>query len=188
MTNGAPDPVLIRRIRVSGLLSFGPEGIDLELKPLNVFIGPNGSGKSNLIEAVALLRASATSLGAPVNHSGGVRDWLWKGADSKAEARIEAVVANQGHPDLRHGIVVSELGSRLSIDDEWIENDRPTREKSSVSLLQVPIRAPRSQRLQGGEETPQTGTDQPRGVDPFASSRSRKVPSPSYSGACLQRD
>ena len=31
------------------MLSFGPDGIDLELGPLNVLIGPNGSGKSNLV-------------------------------------------------------------------------------------------------------------------------------------------
>ena len=37
--------MLIHRLKVSGLLSFGPTGIDLPLKPLNVLIGPNGSGK-----------------------------------------------------------------------------------------------------------------------------------------------
>jgi PTS system fructose-specific IIC component len=35
--------MLIQRLRVSGLLSFGPGGIDLPLEPLNVLIGPNGS-------------------------------------------------------------------------------------------------------------------------------------------------
>ena len=48
-------PILIKRIRASGLLSFGPNGMDLPLGPLNVLIGPNGSGKSNLIDALALL-------------------------------------------------------------------------------------------------------------------------------------
>ena len=38
--------VLIRRITLQNLLSFGPEGVELELGPLNVPIGPNGSGKS----------------------------------------------------------------------------------------------------------------------------------------------
>ena len=37
--------MLLRRLRVTGLLSFGPQGIDLPLEPLNVLIGPNGSGK-----------------------------------------------------------------------------------------------------------------------------------------------
>ena len=35
--------MLIHRLKVTGLLSFGPGGIDLPLKPLNVLIGPNGS-------------------------------------------------------------------------------------------------------------------------------------------------
>ena len=41
---------LFRWISARNLLSFGPDGIDLELGPLNVLIGPNGSGKSNLLE------------------------------------------------------------------------------------------------------------------------------------------
>ena len=48
--------MLIERLQVRGLLSFGPAGIDLPLEPLNVLIGPNGSGKSNLLQTLALLR------------------------------------------------------------------------------------------------------------------------------------
>ena len=36
--------MLIRRLKVSGLLSFGPEGIDLPMEPLNVLIGPKPAG------------------------------------------------------------------------------------------------------------------------------------------------
>lgn len=54
--------MLLRRLKVSGLLSFGPKGVDLPMAPLNVFIGPNGSGKSNLLEAIALLRAAPRDL------------------------------------------------------------------------------------------------------------------------------
>ena len=50
--------MLIRRLKISGMLSFGPQGIDLPMEPLNVLIGPNGSGKSNFIEALALLQAA----------------------------------------------------------------------------------------------------------------------------------
>lgn len=38
--------MLIRRIRQTNLLSFGPDSEAIELKRLNVLIGPNGSGKS----------------------------------------------------------------------------------------------------------------------------------------------
>jgi predicted ATPase len=80
--------VLIRNIKVSGLLSFGPRGIDLPLRNLNVLIGPNGSGKSNLLEVLSLLRAAPTNLPAPVKEMGGVREWLWKGDRPTREARV----------------------------------------------------------------------------------------------------
>ena len=31
--------LLIRRLKISGMLSFGPQGIDLPMEPLNVLIG-----------------------------------------------------------------------------------------------------------------------------------------------------
>ena len=48
-------PMFLKTLKVSNFLSFGPEGIDLPMKPLTVLIGANGSGKSNLLEAIALL-------------------------------------------------------------------------------------------------------------------------------------
>ena len=78
--------MLINRLKVQGLLSFGSDGIDLPLEPLNVLIGPNGSGKSNLLEVLALLKAAPRELGEPINRGGGVGEWLWKGA-ADAEAR-----------------------------------------------------------------------------------------------------
>ena len=35
---------LFHGLKLSGLLSFGPDGIDLPMERLNVLIGPNGSG------------------------------------------------------------------------------------------------------------------------------------------------
>ncbi len=90
--------MLIHRLKVAGLLSFGPEGIDLPLKPLNVLIGPNGSGKSNLLEVLALLRASPHDLPAPIKAMGGVREWLWKAptvpalTSAVSVATIDAVI------------------------------------------------------------------------------------------------
>ncbi len=57
-----PNRVLIKQLKVSGLLSFGLDGIDLPMRGLNVLIGPNGSGKSNLIEILALLSAAPNQL------------------------------------------------------------------------------------------------------------------------------
>ena len=45
---------LFHSLKLSGFLSFGPDGIDLPMERLNVLIGPNGSGKSDLLEAISL--------------------------------------------------------------------------------------------------------------------------------------
>ena len=125
--------MLIHRIRVAGLLSFGPEGIDLPLQPLNVLIGPNGSGKSNLLEVLALLRASPDDLPAPIKAMGGVEEWLWKAptvaglTKVASAATIEAVVQSppQGRMPLRHVLEIIRHGDRFEVADERIENERP---------------------------------------------------------------
>ena len=88
--------MLIKELKVSGLLSFGPEGMTLPLGNLNALIGPNGSGKSNFLEVLALLKAAPTNLPAPVKEMGGVREWLWKPASAVPEATIEAIIEYVG--------------------------------------------------------------------------------------------
>src|SRR5712692_5400521 len=118
--------MLIRRLKVSGLLSFGPKGIDLPLEALNVLIGANGSGKSNFLEVLALLSASPGNLPEPVKEMGGVREWLWKGEGSGREASIDAVIEYpQGRMAVRHVLHITEHGERFEVSDERIENERP---------------------------------------------------------------
>ncbi len=57
--------IAIKSIKLTNLLSFGPDTEPLELGPLNVLIGANGSGKSNIIRAISLLQAAPTDLVAP---------------------------------------------------------------------------------------------------------------------------
>ncbi len=117
--------MLIHRLKVSGLLSFGPQGIDLPLEPLNVLIGANGSGKSNLLEVLALLRAAPRSLPEPVKEMGGVKEWLWKGPGATREASIDAVLENPSSPvPVRHVLTITENGGRFEVKDERIENER----------------------------------------------------------------
>ncbi len=119
--------MLIRHLKVSGLLSFGPSGIDLALGNLNVLIGPNGSGKSNLLEVLALLKAAPTNLSQPVKDMGGMREWLWKGSPSPSmpEAMIDAIVEYpKGNQPLRHGLYITDYGGRFEVMDEWIGNEQ----------------------------------------------------------------
>ena len=88
--------MLMHRIKLSNILSFGSNEQDLELKPLNVLIGPNGSGKSNLIEVIGLLAAAPTDVTAPIREGGGSENWLWHGEqqDIIPQARMEVVVGS----------------------------------------------------------------------------------------------
>lgn len=90
-------PQLIQKICLDGLLSFGRGMPIFPLLPLNVLIGPNGVGKSNLIEAIALMRATATEVQAVVRRGGGAREWIWKGASPDDDsARIDLLF---DHPE-----------------------------------------------------------------------------------------
>lgn len=90
-------PQLIQKICLDGLLSFGRRMPIFSLLPLNVLIGPNGAGKSNLIEAISLMRATATEVQAVVRRGGGAREWIWKGASPDDDwARIDLLF---DHPE-----------------------------------------------------------------------------------------
>ena len=121
--------MLLREIKATNLLSFGPQSDRLELRPLNVLIGPNGSGKSNLVEAISLLRAAPVHLAAPVRDGGGIRDWIWKGTGTPgATAMLEVVVENPADkPPLRHTIWFTESSQKFELVDEQIESGAPDR-------------------------------------------------------------
>lgn len=170
--------MLLRRLRVTGLLSFGPQGIDLPLEPLNVLIGPNGSGKSNLLEILALLRATPGRLLDPIGR-GSVSEWFWKGREPSVAAAVDAVI---DFPlgtvtELRHILMLAQRGNRFEVTEERIEtppdgalsfyrfqngdavlNDEPeqdlrlhspSREDSILAQLYAPGRYPHLQYLQG---------------------------------------
>jgi predicted ATPase len=111
--------MLVQRLKVSGLLSFGPRGIDLPLDPLNVLIGPNGSGKSNLLEVLALLRAAPRQFAEPIMRRGGIAEWLWKGHESVRVASLETIVTRpNGAPPLKHALTLADNGGRLNVAGE----------------------------------------------------------------------
>lgn len=118
--------MLIKRLRISNLLSFGPDTEPVELGPLNVLIGPNGSGKSNFLEVLSLLQAAPDQITRPIRDGGGLQDWLHKPASGTpaGEARIEAVITNEDKPKgFRYGLAFHEAGGRFELSDEFLENE-----------------------------------------------------------------
>lgn len=124
--------MMIRAIQLTNFLSFGDSANVIPLSPLNIIIGPNGSGKSNLMESIELLRSAPDQLLKPIREGGGVRDWLWKGAQSTPKASLEILLKNpKGSQDLRYTLAFTEVGQRFQIVDERIENEEPVNTKHS---------------------------------------------------------
>ena len=118
--------MFLKSIQLKNILSFGDSAKPVELLPLNIVIGPNGSGKSNLIEAIELIRSAPKELLTPIRDGGGVRDWLWKGADKLPTASIDAIFGNpKGSSDLRYVLSFTEVAQRFEILDERVENEQP---------------------------------------------------------------
>ncbi len=118
--------MLLTSLRLSNFLSFSEHSQPLQLRPLIVVIGPNGSGKSNLIEAIDLLRSAPEKLLTPIRDGGGVRDWLWKGANQTPIATVDAIFEYpKGTASLRYVLSFTEVAQRFEIVDERIENEHP---------------------------------------------------------------
>lgn len=114
--------MLFRRLKFSGILSFGPEGIDLPMKPLNVLIGPNGSGKSNFLEAISLLQAAPRDIRDSIFQRDNVREWLWKGPEAPRFIALEAEVGYAAGKTARHALTLEDdLGGRPYVSNEKIE-------------------------------------------------------------------
>lgn len=114
----------LHRIKLSNLLSFGPDAGEFELGPLNVLIGPNGSGKSNLIEVIGLLKSAPRDLTAAVREGGGIGEWIWKGEPSSQTGEIETIIVNPEGPNLRYSLTLAQRGQRFELSNERIENER----------------------------------------------------------------
>lgn len=111
--------MLLHRIKIEGLLSFGPTGIDLAMEPLNVLIGPNGSGKTNFLEAIALLRAGSSSYG-PLFGADGIGEWLWKGPHSGNSFTLEASVDSDRGRMVEHSVTIAAHNGWPAVQNEGI--------------------------------------------------------------------
>lgn len=114
----------LRRLRVRGLLSFGPDTPDFEFSPLDVLIGANAAGKSNFLEAIRLLAAAPTDLAGALRRRGGVGDWLWKGKGAAASATLSAEVGPYPETGQRlryHLEIAGDDDGRPVVSDERVE-------------------------------------------------------------------
>jgi predicted ATPase len=120
--------LFIRSLKAQNLLSFGEEGVSVDMQPLNVLIGPNSSGKSNFVEMFGLLKAAPRDLTVPIREGGGINEWLWKGAEGAPTAEIEATVLYPRTPDmaLRYTLALTMIGQRMQLMDEALENEERT--------------------------------------------------------------
>ncbi|MFL6196429.1 MAG: AAA family ATPase [Thermoanaerobaculia bacterium] len=105
---------LFDSIRLRNLLSYGPEGVQLKLEPLNVLIGPNAAGKSNLLDAISLLAAAPRNLLIPFRDGGSVEDWLYKGGDPSVPAFVSVQLAGRNEPE-EYLLSLGASGSRLDV-------------------------------------------------------------------------
>ena len=121
--------MLFHRLKVQGLLSFGPTGINLPMGPLNVLIGPNASGKSNLLDVFSVLKAAPRDLGEPFI-ADGIVEWLWKGPDAKHSLTIEATVEDAVDGVLQHSLTLSGRHGRPTVKSEQIEPLGPVNKKA----------------------------------------------------------
>jgi len=121
---------LIRRITIENFLSFGPGAEAIELQPVNMLIGPNASGKSNVLETLALLRATPRDLTEPIRAGGGISEWLWKGSEQAVASIDVELFSPLGHRPLRYTLSLTQAGQRLELFDEAIEDASPTRPDS----------------------------------------------------------
>ncbi|UQA59137.1 AAA family ATPase [Polyangium aurulentum] len=114
--------MLLRSLKLTNLLSFGPDSEAVELGPLNVLIGPNGSGKSNFIEAIGLLKAAPKDLAQPFRTGGGVGAWIWQGEQHDA-AMLEAVLGSPySSVHVRHRLAFRDVDQHFILVHERLED------------------------------------------------------------------
>ena len=117
--------MLIHRIRLTDVLSFGSSSQELKLEPLNVLIGPNGSGKSNFIETIGLLKAAPRHLHAPIRDGGGVHEWIRRGEATGGIAQLEVVLSYRKNQALRYTLTFLEKGQRFRVNSEELRSEHP---------------------------------------------------------------
>jgi predicted ATPase len=118
----------IDSVYLQNVLSFGSDGVEIDLQPLNVIVGANGSGKSNFLEAFRLFEAAPRDLTQPILRGGGIDEWIWKGETKRRTATVKSfatVYGNAINARLEHKLSFVSAGERLRIESESIYDRAP---------------------------------------------------------------
>jgi len=134
---------ILKSIHPVNLLSFGPKTEPIELRPLNILIGPNGSGKSNFIEVIRLLHfLPDKDPWSAVLATGGVSEWIWKGAKNRnprcslrasfSLASIDKEFAGQDHREFDLLVDLERYQSSFRVSRESIGTIGDMGERDSI--------------------------------------------------------
>ena len=126
--------IFIHKIKLRNFLSYGSDGEEIELQPLNVLIGRNSAGKSNLIEGISILKATPTDLPAPFRQGGGINEFLYKGEGNNSIANIDVILnyPERHENNLHYQLSLTEVGQRLELVDEFLQNEQPYEDQKDV--------------------------------------------------------
>ncbi|MFH0900238.1 MAG: AAA family ATPase [Pseudomonadota bacterium] len=112
----------ISRLRIDGFRRLG--AIDLPFRPLMVLIGANGVGKTSLLDALALLSASAVGgLRAKLSELGGLASIASRSADSRTVS-TQVGMDVQGRDPFEYQLALSPKGTGYSIGKEVLSQER----------------------------------------------------------------
>lgn len=152
---------MIERIRAKNYKSL--KELELDLRPLTVFVGPNASGKSNILDALALISGIARiqSVKSLIDDRGGYASCVWGGDLNRAiELEVTGRFTKQedtgGEPEQLFGYGVELRGQQdqALIAREWIRLDGEVNEfRTMPSEWQSPNDAGGRE---GGPISPQT--------------------------------
>jgi len=111
----------IDRIKIRGFRRL--LAVDLPVKPFMVLIGANGVGKTSLLDAFALLSASASGdMNRTLSQFGGISNLLTRGKSDELSFLVDMSVP--GHQPLEYNLHLATKGSGYSISKEILSQRR----------------------------------------------------------------
>ena len=111
----------INRIQINGFRRI--MNLDLEIRPLMVFIGANGVGKTSFLDALSILSSSASgNLNAALSQFGGVANLLTRGKSDCLSFLVDMTVPD--YAPLEYRLEIEPKGTGYSIARELLSQQR----------------------------------------------------------------